>query len=87
MEDRALNELWVVIPAFHEGSVIADVVREVRQFCPNGVLVDDGSRDETSEHARCAGAIVLRHPINLGQGTLFITSGSYFRSRCLLTST
>jgi glycosyltransferase involved in cell wall biosynthesis len=73
MEDSALNELWVVIPAFNEGSVITDVVREVRQFCPNVVLVDDGSRDDTAEHARYAGAIVLRHPINLGQGAALQT--------------
>jgi glycosyltransferase involved in cell wall biosynthesis len=57
MKDSALSDLWVVIPAFNEGPVIADVVREVIQHCPNVILVDDGSHDDTSQHARSAGAI------------------------------
>src|SRR5690606_29182289 len=32
------------------------------------VCVDDGSSDESVEVARAAGAVVLQHPINLGQG-------------------
>jgi glycosyltransferase involved in cell wall biosynthesis len=73
MEKRALDELWVVIPAFNEGSVIHDVLKEVRLFCQNVILVDDGSIDDTAEHARRAGAVVLRHPINLGQGAALQT--------------
>ncbi|MGZ5000749.1 MAG: glycosyltransferase family 2 protein [Methylomonas sp.] len=73
MEERAPDDLWVVIPAFNEGSVIADVLAETKRFCRNVVLVDDGSSDDTAEHAQKAGAIVLRHPINLGQGAALQT--------------
>lgn len=68
MEKDRTNGVWIVIPAFNEGSVISGVIEEVRQFYTNVVLVDDGSSDDTSDHAQRAGAVVVRHPINLGQG-------------------
>lgn len=65
--------LWIVIPAFNEGEVIADVIRGVRASHPDVVLVDDCSSDATGETAAAAGAVVLRHPINLGQGAALQT--------------
>ena len=73
MNDRAPDDLWVIIPAYNEGSVIQTVIAEVRQFCENVALVDDGSSDDTATHARAAGATVLKHPINLGQGAALQT--------------
>jgi len=67
------TRLWVVIPAFNEGPVIGDVVRAVRALYPRVVVVDDCSRDDTGKAARSAGAVVLRHPINLGQGAALQT--------------
>ena len=43
--------MWVVVPAYHEASVIADVIADVRTVFPNVVCVDDGSRDDTAELA------------------------------------
>ena len=37
------------------------------------VVVDDGSSDRTRDLAAAAGAVVLRHPINLGQGAALQT--------------
>lgn len=73
MQNNASDALWVVIPAYNEGSVIADVIAEVRSVYPRVVLVDDGSSDDTAGHARAAGAMVVRHPINLGQGAALQT--------------
>lgn len=73
MYDRAIDELWVIIPAYNEGEVIRGVIAEVKRVCPNVVLVDDGSADDTADHALAAGATVLRHPINLGQGAALQT--------------
>lgn len=53
---------------FNEGSVIGTVVEELRRTFPYVVCVDDGSSDDSAQHARAAGAVVLEHPINLGQG-------------------
>ena len=68
---------WIVIAALNEGAVIGDVVREVTQDGWAVVLVDDGSRDDTAVRARSAGAVVLRHSINLGQGAALQTGIDY----------
>jgi glycosyltransferase involved in cell wall biosynthesis len=60
----------VVIPAFNEQEAIADVVRRVRGrgAWREVLVVDDGSTDLTAERAVGAGARVVRHPYNKGNG-------------------
>jgi glycosyltransferase involved in cell wall biosynthesis len=65
--------IWVVIAAYNEAKVIADVVADVRSTGHRVVVVDDGSRDGTGDIAARAGAVVIRHPINLGQGAALQT--------------
>ncbi|GAA5180696.1 glycosyltransferase family 2 protein [Niveibacterium umoris] len=67
------SDVWVVIAAYNEGTVLSDVVRTVRAAFQNVVVVDDGSSDDTAEAAASAGAVVVRHPINLGQGAALQT--------------
>jgi glycosyltransferase involved in cell wall biosynthesis len=71
------RNLWVVIPAFNEGTVIGDVVRQLRTHYRNVAVVDDCSDDNTSAAALSAGAIRLRHPVNLGQGAALQTGITY----------
>lgn len=59
---------WVVVPAYNEAQSIGQVVGSLRAEGYPVVVVDDGSTDETGNAARAAGAIVLRHDLNLGQG-------------------
>lgn len=73
--------LFVVIAAFNESSAIASVVRELCEHYPNVLVVDDGSRDDTCEQARQAGAVVLRHLINRGQGAALQTGITYALQR------
>ncbi|BBZ31426.1 glycosyltransferase family 2 protein [Mycolicibacterium confluentis] len=73
--------MWVVVPAYHEASVIADVIADVRTVFPNVVCVDDGSRDDTAALALRAGAHVVTHPVNLGQGAAIQTGVEYARQR------
>jgi glycosyltransferase involved in cell wall biosynthesis len=75
------RDVWIVIPAYNEASVIADVVADVRAVFPNVVCVDDGGRDDTGDRAFAAGAHVVRHPVNLGQGAAIQTGVEYARSR------
>ena len=75
------QDVWIIIPAFNEASIIGDVISDVRSVFPNVVCVDDGSRDGTAEIALRAGAFVVPHPVNLGQGAAIQTGVEYARSR------
>lgn len=68
-----LSNTVVVIPMFNEGTVIADVVTTVLTRFERVVCVDDGSSDGCAAAARAAGADVVRHPVNLGQGAAIET--------------
>jgi glycosyltransferase involved in cell wall biosynthesis len=69
--------IWVVIAAFNEAEVIADTIAGVLQHVARVVVVDDCSRDETAAIAWSAGAHVLSHPVNLGQGAALQTGICY----------
>ena len=74
------DDVWLVVPLFNEETVIADVVRDARRTFANVVVVDDGSSDRGAEAAASAGATVVRHPVNLGQGAALQTGFEYARS-------
>jgi glycosyltransferase involved in cell wall biosynthesis len=62
-----------VIAAYNEAAVIAQVVSTLVQRGNTVLAIDDGSTDETGSIAGAAGAIVVTHPINLGQGAALQT--------------
>lgn len=63
----------VIIPAFREEAAIVSVVADVRRAGFDALVVDDGSPDATAQRAREAGAAVVRHPVNRGQGAALRT--------------
>lgn len=77
MISKVAEVIWIIIPAFNEGEVIREVVKGVRAHYSHVILVDDCSTDGTGDAALSAGAIVLRHPINLGQGAALQTGLDY----------
>lgn len=66
----------VLIPAFNEQSTIAELIEKVSSAGNwlEILVVDDGSSDRTSEAARSAGARVVRHPYNKGNGAAVKTA-------------
>lgn len=60
----------VIIPAYNEEASISAVVIALVNSAPWAeiLVVDDGSQDDTSNQARGAGATVIRHPYNKGNG-------------------
>jgi polyisoprenyl-phosphate glycosyltransferase len=83
VEPRALaprasvcHMISVVVPAFNERDAVAATVRELRSVLDGHgglptaqiIVVDDGSSDGTGSIAEQHGAIVVRHPHNLGYG-------------------
>ncbi|HMB44848.1 MAG TPA: glycosyltransferase family 2 protein [Candidatus Methanoperedens sp.] len=57
-----------ILPAFNEEVSIGSAVLHARQHADHVVVIDDGSKDRTSEMAKLAGAEVIRHPKNMGKG-------------------
>ncbi|OKH62947.1 glycosyltransferase family 2 protein [Mycolicibacterium obuense] len=79
--DQRSRDVWIVIPAYCEATVIEEVIGEVRAVFPQVVCVDDGSSDGTGDAALRAGAHVVTHPVNLGQGAAIQTGVEYARAR------
>lgn len=71
------DRTWLVIPLFNERQVIADVITDAARVFPHVVCVDDGSTDDSAAKADAAGALVVRHPVNLGQGAALQTGFAY----------
>ena len=68
---------WVVVAAYNEAPEVGSVVSGIRRAGYAVVVVDDGSGDRTGDVALLAGAVVVRHPINLGQGAALQTGIDY----------
>jgi len=74
--------VWIVVPAYKEAATIAGVVASLRAEGYDKVcVVNDGSPDDTGALALAAGAHVLEHIVNLGQGAALQTGITYALSR------
>lgn len=62
---------------YNEATVVGKVIEGLLGTFPNVVCVDDGSRDGSVVVARNAGAVVVEHPVNLGQGASLQTGIAY----------
>jgi dolichol-phosphate mannosyltransferase len=68
-------KVLTAIPVYNEERHVESVLAEVRRFCPNILVVNDGSTDRTGELlARQRDLTVLTHPKNRGYGAALITA-------------
>ena len=68
---------FCIIPAYNEEINIAKVIKDVIPYVDTIVVIDDCSCDNTYIEAKKAGATVLRHVINRGQGAALQTGNEY----------
>ena len=66
-------ETVALIPAYNEEGRVGAVVREAKKYVDLVIVVDDGSADNTAREAGEAGAVVIRHPQNMGKGAAVAT--------------
>ena len=67
------NDVCVVIPVYNEGQIIQTTVEGVRKKYPFVVCVNDGSKDNSAAEIEQTGALLINHPINMGQGAALQT--------------
>jgi glycosyltransferase involved in cell wall biosynthesis len=81
----------IIIPAFNEADSIGNLLHQVRAAMKDLrgayeiLVVSDGSADKTAELARAAGATVLEHPYNIGNGAAMKTGIRHARGELLVT--
>lgn len=71
------DKLLILVPAYREERHVAALVREILDYAPRVLVVDDGSPDATAEAARSAGAVVISHVKNRGKGAALHTGFEY----------
>lgn len=67
------SDACLVVPVYNEAPVVAEVLREALAVFPTIIAVDDGSVDDSATQVAGTGAILVRHPLNLGQGAALQT--------------
>lgn len=80
---KATKRVCVIIPAYNESAVIRGVVRDIIEqlkvtpYTSEVVVVNDGSKDNTSKEAKAGGATVINHILNSGAGGATATGLRY----------
>ena len=64
------SDISIIIPAYNESATIGEMIDKIKILNANFeiIVIDDGSGDDTASVAKEAGAIVYRHPYNIGNG-------------------
>ena len=60
--------ILAAIPAYNEEVAIGSVVLRAKKYADTVLVIDDGSSDATAKIAELAGALVIRHELNMGKG-------------------
>jgi glycosyltransferase involved in cell wall biosynthesis len=71
------SRVFVVIPTYNEGRVLASTIRGLLPYGYSIVVVDDGSSDDAGALVNHLPVHYLRHPVNLGQGAALQTGMDY----------
>lgn len=81
----------VIIPAFNEADGIGDVIKKIKTVTQKLdkhveiIVIDDGSKDDTAKNASKAGARVIQHPYNIGNGAAVKTGIRHAHGKILVT--
>lgn len=73
------NKILIIIPAYNEAESIEGVISAVKKELPEAdiVVINDGSRDDTSAIAKRLGVTVADLPYNMGIGVAMQTGYRY----------
>jgi glycosyltransferase involved in cell wall biosynthesis len=80
-------EVSIVLPVFNEAAGLAELIGKIHDLkLPRAevIVVDDGSSDQSAEIALSAGANVIRHPYNIGNGAAIKSGMRAARGRLIV---
>jgi glycosyltransferase involved in cell wall biosynthesis len=80
-------EVSIVLPVFNEAAGLAQLIGKIHDLkLPRAevIVVDDGSSDQSAEIALGAGANVIRHPYNIGNGAAIKSGMRAARGRLIV---
>lgn len=87
----AMPDISIIIPAYREEEIISDVVTDIQRVMDTTdcryeiIVVDDGSDDKTAAKAKEAGAHVIAHPYNIGNGAAVKTGIRNAQGKIIVT--
>ena len=76
LADPSRPLIMIIVPAYNEGTVLKQTIEQLLLAGYPVVIVDDGSRDDTSSVKEIP-LIYVRHAVNLGQGAALQTGMIY----------
>ena len=79
MKNNYNSKIVCVVPAKDEETTIHRTISELVNLGFTVICVNDGSKDKTAQHAEDAGAVVVNHSYNLGQGASLETGFEVIR--------
>jgi len=74
-----VKDVAFVVPVYNEAEVICTVIEAIKAVTPHVVCVNDGSTDASAAEILKAGAYLVDHPINMGQGAALQTGIEFAR--------
>jgi glycosyltransferase involved in cell wall biosynthesis len=77
MQSDPARQYAVVIPAYNEGTTIANIASRARQFIEHVIIINDGSTDNTSQALKGQPVTLLNNPANLGKGKSLALGAAY----------
>lgn len=79
-KNRLARQTAIIIPVYNEEKVVRGVIENVLQSFGTVICVNDGSKDRSAEEIANTRAVLINHPINMGQGAALQTGLEYARS-------
>jgi len=75
-----INNVYILIPLYNEESKISEVVKGLKKYFSNIVIVNDGSTDSSIDVIKDLDVIAINHLLNLGQGAAISTGINFIKT-------
>lgn len=72
-QSKIVARTCCIVPIYNEAPVIEDCISKLGAIFPHILVIDDGSTDGSATKAKKSGAQVIRHALNIGQGSAIAT--------------